>query len=89
MPLCLPVSIPRVLHERHRQNLEDFPHLKRWFETIGVRPAIRKVYAGAGPSYAKPMTEEERRVLFGQTAATREAVLTLSSNIPMPGNSRR
>lgn len=78
-----------MLHERHRQNLEDFPQLKRWFEKIGVRPAIRKVYGGAGPSDAKPMTDKERQVLLGQTAATREAVLALSSNIPMPGNSRR
>ena len=57
-----------VPHERHGQNLDDFPHLKRWFEAIKARPAVQRVYAAVPASYAKPMTEEERKVLFGQTA---------------------
>ena len=28
-----------VSHERQGQNLNDFPHLKRWFEAIRARPA--------------------------------------------------
>ncbi len=59
-----------VPHENHKQKLEDFPHLKRWFEAIKARPAVVKAYAAAGPSYAKPMTDEEKKILFGQTAAT-------------------
>ncbi len=58
-----------VPHENHKQTLEDFPHLKRWFETIREREAVKGAYAQAPKSYAKPMTDEERRVLFGQTAA--------------------
>ena len=27
-----------VPHERQQQTLDDFPHLKRWFETIRARP---------------------------------------------------
>ena len=53
-----------VPHEAHRQNLDDTPHLKRWFAQIGEREATRKVYADASAAYAKPMTDEERRVLF-------------------------
>ena len=58
-----------VPHENHKQTLEDFPHLQRWFETIREREAVKGAYAQAPKSYAKPMTDEERRVLFGQTAA--------------------
>ena len=57
-----------VPHEVHKQNLNDFPHLKRWFEAIKARPAVVKAYAAAGPSYSKPMTDDEKKVLFGQTA---------------------
>ncbi len=29
-------------HERHQTRLEDFPHVKRWFDSIGARPAVRR-----------------------------------------------
>ena len=53
------------------QNLDDFPELKRWFESIGARPSVAKVYAGIEDPYAKAptFTDEERKVLFGQTGA--------------------
>lgn len=61
-----------VPHEPHGQDLEDFPHLKRWFETIKARPATVRAYEGVEPAYVvrKALSEEERRVLFGQTATT-------------------
>lgn len=63
-----------VSHERHGQKLEDFPHLKRWFETIQARPATVRAYALAkdvNPNYGQPgiRTDAERNILFGQTAA--------------------
>ena len=33
-----------VPYERQGQKLEDFPHLKRWFEAIRIRPAIVRAY---------------------------------------------
>jgi GST-like protein len=33
-----------VPHEMHGQKLEDFPHLKRWFEAIKARPAVVRAY---------------------------------------------
>ena len=62
-------SYPWVVpYERYSQDLNEFPHLKRWFEAIKARPAVAKVYAAVNPSYQKPMTDEEKKVLFGQTA---------------------
>jgi GST-like protein len=62
-----------VPHERHGQNLDDFPHLKRWFEAIRARPATERAYAKVqevNPQAGQPLSEAERKLLFGQTAAT-------------------
>ncbi|MEJ2228345.1 MAG: glutathione binding-like protein [Alphaproteobacteria bacterium] len=60
-----------VPHERQGQNLNDFPHLKRWFEAIAARPATERAYARAKEVNTQAiMTDEAKSVLFGQTAAT-------------------
>jgi GST-like protein len=60
-----------VPHERQGQKLEDFPHLKRWFDAIKERPATIRAYALATDFAARIVPpEESRKVLFGQTAAT-------------------
>ena len=59
-----------VPHERQGQKLEDFPHLKRWFENIKARPAVVRAYERAKEINTQPtVTEESKRLLFGQTAA--------------------
>jgi GSH-dependent disulfide-bond oxidoreductase len=66
---CYPWIVP---YERQRQKLEDFPNLKRWFEEIKARPATVRAYAKAKEINPQPSgirTEEERKILFGQTAA--------------------
>ncbi len=61
-----------VPYERQGQNLDDFPNLKRWFNVIKERPATVRAYAKAkeiNPSAGGIRTEEEKRILFGQTAS--------------------
>ncbi len=58
-----------VPHERQLQDLDDFPHLKRWFEEVQSRPAVEAAYALAKEINGNPtMTEEAKAVLFGQKA---------------------
>ncbi len=65
-------SYPWVVpHQRQGQNLDDFPHLKRWFEEIRARPGTIRAYDKAkevNPNQA-PMSEEAKKIMFGQTAS--------------------
>ncbi|GAC1327767.1 MAG: glutathione S-transferase N-terminal domain-containing protein [Beijerinckiaceae bacterium] len=64
-------SYPWVVpYERQGQKLEDFPHLKRWFETIRDRPATQRAYTKAAEINSTPsVTPDSMKILFGQTAA--------------------
>jgi GSH-dependent disulfide-bond oxidoreductase len=63
---CYPWIVP---YERQGQRLEDFPHLKRWFEAIHDRPATVRAYArAASVNTDNTLSEEAKRVLFGQSA---------------------
>lgn len=60
-----------VPYERQSQNLEDFPHLKRWFETIKARPATIRAYEKAEALKTQPLDPDKSRdFLFNQSAKT-------------------
>ena len=63
---CYPWIVP---HEYQGQKLEDFPNLMTWFERVKNRSATIRAYARGEDYRNPPMTEEARKVLFGQTAA--------------------
>ncbi|MGN6321488.1 MAG: glutathione binding-like protein [Dyella sp.] len=67
---CYPWIVP---HEAHGQDLDAFPHLKRWFESMATRPATLRTYEGVENVYApkQAMSDEERKVLFNQGATVR------------------
>ncbi|WP_407529490.1 glutathione binding-like protein [Methylobacterium oryzisoli] len=59
-----------VPHERQRQNLDEHPNLKRWFQAVAERPATKAAYARAQEINQQPtMSEDAKKVMFGQTAA--------------------
>lgn len=57
--------------KRQGQNLDDFPHLRRWFDAIRNRPATLRAYEKANAINTQPtVSEEAKKILFGQTAAS-------------------
>jgi GST-like protein len=66
---CYPWIVP---YKDQGQTLDDFPHLKRWFEAMRARPAVKRAYE-IGPRYRPDdaiMSDGDKTVLFGQTAAS-------------------
>lgn len=62
-------TYPWVLPERQRQNIDDFPNLKRWKADIAARPATVRAYdKGRAVNTVPVVTKESTSVLFGQTA---------------------
>ena len=49
------------------QPLEEFPALAAWMERLGARNAVQRGMA-AGAELRKPMTDAEKKILFGQRA---------------------
>jgi GST-like protein len=53
------------------QDLALFPALARWFAQIAARPGTARAYARAEAFRSSPVvTEESRKILFGQTAGS-------------------
>ena len=65
---CYPWIVP---HEAQGMSLDDFPHVKAWFQAIHDRPATKKAYEiGESVKDRFDLTTDEaaRKVLFGQGA---------------------
>jgi len=55
-------------HERQGQKLEDFPNVKRWFETINARRAVQKgLELMKDKVRTGPMSAQAKEVMFGAT----------------------
>ena len=52
--------------EREPEQLATRPHFKRWLETMGARPAVKRGMAVMADMPAQPLTEEERSILYGK-----------------------
>lgn len=61
-------------YARLNQDIERFPNLKRWQAAIASRPATERAYALVEtinpPKPPVPLTEAERKLLYGQDAST-------------------
>ena len=56
-------------YERQGQDLDDFPHVKRWFEVISARPAVQRGLEVLCEKRRKKtgFDKKESEILFGKT----------------------
>ena len=65
-----------VPFEAQGQDLAEFPNVHRWFDAIAARRATARAYARGPEINPNPpgiRTEEERKILFGQSAKSIES----------------
>jgi GST-like protein len=63
---CYPWIVP---WKRQQQDLDNFKSLRRWFDAVRARPGTQRAYAKGEPYSHRPaVTEEGKKILFGQTA---------------------
>lgn len=56
-----------ALHQRQQQDLGNFPHIKRWMESLQTRPAVIRANEIAEKMNTETiMTEEAKKILFGR-----------------------
>ncbi len=64
---CLPWTSP---HEKLGQSLGELPGVAAWTERLRARPAVQRgMEVGADLRSDQPLTEEQRKMLYGQTAS--------------------
>jgi GST-like protein len=54
-------------HDRQGQNLEDFPHLCRWFDQVGARSGVQRGLALLRDQRRLGMSDSQKEILFGNT----------------------
>jgi len=58
-----------VPYKRFEQSMDDYPNVRRWFDAVKTRPAVQRGME-VGKDLRRPqgeMSEEQRRIMFGQT----------------------
>lgn len=53
-------------HDHQGQDLNDFPHIKHWFEHLAARPAVRRGMAVLKEQRKAHMSDQEKEILFGK-----------------------
>jgi GST-like protein len=69
-------------YEWHKTDIDQFPNVKRWLESIRQRPAVVAAYREAEKiNKGKAVTSGAQQILFGQDATTmRKAMGTASES---------
>lgn len=71
-----------VPYKRFQQDIDAYPNVRRWFDAIKTRPAVQRGM-NVGRDEARrqaPMSEEARKIMFGQTGKNIEELARLAGH---------
>jgi GST-like protein len=54
-----------TLYKGHQQDLSQVPHVRRWYDQLKQRPALRRGYALLRETLPRQMSAQEKKTLFG------------------------
>jgi len=62
-------------YKRYEVDLDQFTHVRRWFDQLKIRPAVRRGMdvGKENRNFGKGMSKESLDTMFGQTAASIKA----------------
>jgi GST-like protein len=59
-------------YERQGVNMDDYPNVRRWFDKLNERPAVKRgLQVLADRRRTGPLTPEQREVMFGSVQYAR------------------
>jgi GST-like protein len=54
-------------YERQNVNMDEYPHVRKWFDGIGARPAVQRGLAVLAEMRKPVMDDKAKEILFGAT----------------------
>ncbi|MFN7427717.1 MAG: glutathione binding-like protein [bacterium] len=57
--------------EKRGVNIDEYPNVKRWFDTIDARPAVKRALQVLADVHTAPIDDKQRDIMFGASQFTK------------------
>ena len=57
--------------EKRGVNIDEYPNVKRWFDAIDARPAVKRALQVLADVHTAPIDDKQRDIMFGASQFTK------------------